>query len=325
MKKNIIAAIVFTLISVNVVSAAGILDYFQESQWSITPNAGYVDWMNIEISSIDEASVVVTTPIVQTELEERMNNYVLMYGTNTLSDLLEDSTLIDNFQDKVFAVTTSAVAQLDLNLDLFEDLLNPEVIYYAWVLPIDDFDIVWTMSNQVCFRLSDGIFGMGDTCKDMIATQVDEIETPVDETENLWDEENVDITAEDHDAAGIDLNLANITYTVTSGKINLAWMSLDDTEVLNIFLRDEAANVFKELGTISMSAEAYQFNADTSKTNLVKILPVNGGREVIESIRAEQPKITEVPATGPKENAIAIIFLTLLWYVFYRSLAKRKA
>lgn len=317
MKKKIIVAIVFTLISVNIVSAAGILDYFQESQWSITPNAGYVDWINIEVSSIDENSVTITTPIVQTELEERMNNYVLMYGTNTLSDLLEDSTLIDNFKDKSFTVTTSAIAQLDLNLNLLEDALNPNTIYYAWVLPIDDFDIVWTMSSQVCFRLSDWIFWMGDTCKDMVTTQINDIVVP--------EEEIIDPTQEEHEAAGIDLNLANITYTVTSGKINLAWMSLDDTEILNIFLRDEAANIFKELGTVSMSAEAYQFNADTSKTNLVKILPVNGGREVIESIRAEQPKITEVPQTGPKENAIAIIFLTLLWYVFYRSLAKKKA
>lgn len=320
MKKKIIIVALFTLISVNIVSAAGILDYFQEAQWSITPNAGYVGWAAIEVSSIDQESVVVTTPIVQTELEETMGNYVLMYGTNTLSDLLEDSSLIDNFQNKSFKVTTSAIAELDLNLDLIEDWLNLNDIYYAWVLPIDEWDIVWTMSNQVCFRLWDWVFGTGDSCKYIVQAEVQNEEVIIQN-----EEEVIVPIDEEHDAAGTDLNLANITYTVTSGKINLAWMSLDDTENLNIFLRDESANIFKELGTVSMATEAYQFNADTSKTNLVKILPVNGGREVIESIRAEQPKITEVPQTGPKENAIAIMFLTLLWYVFYRSLAKRKA
>lgn len=321
MKRNIIVGFLLAFMALGVTSAAGILDYFQEAQWSITPNAGYVDGSSIEVSSIDDTSVVINTPIIKTEFEERMDKYILMYWTNTLSELLEDSSLINNFKDKTFDDVISETGSLGLNIELLEDYLDPNEIYYAWVLPMDEWDIVGTMSNQVCFRMSDGIYWTGESCKDIefIAESEDE---EFAEEDPFIDQE---LSEEEHDAAGIDLNLANITYTVTSGKINLAWMSLDDTETLNIFLRDETANIFKELGTVPMSAEAYQFSADTSKTNLVKILPVNGGREVIESIRAEQPKITEVPATGPKENAIAIIFLTLLWYVFYRSLAKRKA
>ena len=51
-------------------------------------------------------------------------------------------------------------------IELNSDLLDGEDIYYALILPKDEFGLPGEISNDICFMLDNKVYGQGTDCDD---------------------------------------------------------------------------------------------------------------------------------------------------------------
>ncbi|HKL44339.1 MAG TPA: hypothetical protein VJ892_03605 [Candidatus Absconditabacterales bacterium] len=281
-----------------------VLDYLDDIGGDILFGYGSSD--QISVDNIDENSVLIESPVLVDEFDDIINDYTLMYGEYPLIDVLDDPTLLDYSMEKSFEnLDLDGDSNFTMELTKNDDL-DEDKIYYVVSVPRDEAGSLGEISNEICFRLVDQVYGEGDEC------------------------ENTDVSASTH-SAGADMSLANVSHTINGDRVTLRWISLDGSDEIDIFLRDEDAGTFNKLSTVDMDSESYSFDIDDNGEHIVKFIPSNGGVEKnytfnamgIEDTDDPTPVVTPV-VVGPKENIIAILIGTILIYLIYRVAKSRK-
>ncbi|HPC34206.1 MAG TPA: hypothetical protein PLP73_00965 [Candidatus Absconditabacterales bacterium] len=261
----------------------------------------------ISVDNISSTSITIKSPVLKDEFGDIITNYTLLYGPNTLNQLIAEPTLISTTKEKNFTdQNISGQSNFTMNLTT-SDNINPDNIYYLVSIPKDSANTLGEVSNELCFRLRDKLHGEGDECADS----------------NMH-------------AAGADMSLANISHTLNGNTVTLRWIAVNGSDNVDLFLRDENAGNFNKLATVRMSAESYSFNLSKNGEHIVKFIPDNGGKEInytfnfigeekVSEPEGTAPQTTVKPVVvGPKENIIAVLIGTVLLYLVYK-LVRRKA
>lgn len=301
--KKLISFVLWVTLALTLVGFSfsdSVLDYLEDIGGDIL--FGYAALDKISVDAIDDNSIVINSPVLKDEFQEIISNYTLMYGEYPLIDVLDDPTLLEYSREKAFDnlnLTLDSVFTMDLDTG---DEIDKDTVYYVVVVPKDDAWSMWEISNEICFRLVDQVYGEGDDCKN----------TEIAASHGAW----------------ADMSLSNISHTINWNTITLRWLSIAGSDDIELFLRDESAGKFNKLSTVGMWDESYSFNITIDWENIVKFRPNNGWTEINYTFNAmwindATPTVTPV-VVWPKENIIAILIGTLLIYLVY-VVSRRKA
>ncbi len=262
----------------------------------------YLSSQKISVSQITSGKVIISSPVIEDELGNQIKKYTAMYSERPLSDILEDTNLLSQSKEKTFTfVTLGTTATMELSVSA--DALDPNKVYYLSMIPKDQNNILWEISNELRFKLSN-------------------------QTSGEW----VYTGGTAHAAAWADMNLANVTETHVGNRVTLRWTAIDGSDSVDIFLFNPTTATFVKLATVDMSAETYTFTTTRNGEHIINFMPNNGGREkrYTFTIAGTTPTTTtntikKVPHVGPAENLLVAGFIAFVLYLLYRrSTAHRK-
>ena len=297
-----------------------ILNEYDTTWWYSSLNAPTCD-------SID-GGVVITSPIVSDAELYPAPNYRLFLSPYRVSQLKNWDESIDKSKIIVKEYITKASEDAVFNLST-ADGLDSNQVYYAFLLPINDYDEVWIPSNEFCFQIGNNMCVWDEACDAMwLVVQPTEVwSQTVENTPNTPEETShwvAPITEDQHGAACAWMNLANVTHTISSDNvITLRWTSLWDGSIVQIAVFDPNDEVYKPLGSVKMDDENFSYKMQWDGEHNFSL--TNWCKEVYYKVDAKRdtPVQPIVPAvTGPAENilyiAIAAIILYGVYAVFFR-------
>lgn len=207
---------------------------------------------------------------------------------------------------------------VEFDISLIDDDLDPLQPYYGFMIPLNDYDLVWTPSPEICFQFDKWLFSWGDDCNVIEATINPVVEdTPVvDENpaDQLWEEDCSDW----HCAADcIWMDMAHLTHSISNNVITLRWTAIDG-DVVQIAVFDPDQEAFKSVGAVKMSDEKFTYPMTWNWEYNFKI--TNGCKQVYYkadgSVQTPEPEIVP-PATGPAENILIIAIAAIIIYGAY--------
>ncbi len=267
---------------------------------------GYTVSQKITVDQIALDKIIIKSPVIEDELGNKITKYTVMFSQYPLSQILENTTLLDQSKEKTFDFTT-VNTEVTMELNATEDGITPTNAYYLSVIPKDNNGILGEISNEIRFKLATQKYGEG---------------TPDD-------------TLTAHTAAWANMSLANITHTIASNKATLRWTSIDGSDSIDLFLWNPTSEMFERLTTVAMNAESYTFTLTRNGEYIVNFVPNNGGTEhrytfVANGITAGTTNTSttpiignNIPATWPKENILIVLAIATVVYFIYRK-AKAK-
>ena len=126
------------------------------------------------------------------------------------------------------------------------------------------------------------------------------------------------------------MGLADISHSVQGNVITLTWTAVPNSENLEIKLFDKEKADYVTLATVPMAQEKYEYTySEGIQEFLFAFIPRDSkGREVRYSVNVRHetditPVVDDV-STGPVENMLAIIAITLALYTGYRVFVAKK-
>lgn len=264
---------------------------------------GYKNTQKITVDSITTEKIVIKSPLISDDFGTKIKKYTVIYGPYSLDEILSNTALVDQSKEKSFTFSwTETWITMELNLT---DTINPNTVYYLSVIPKDDSDMPWDVSNEIWFKLAD-------------------------KTSWEWKYQTVDST---HASAWADMSLAGISHTINWNKVNLTWIAVGWSDKIDIFLRDPSASVFNKLTTVNMTTEKYEFPISRNWEFIVKFVPNNVWKEKVYTFTVTSLKaavtpttkkiITKVPKVWPTENIFVIVLLTFAIYLWYKKYYKK--
>ncbi len=306
---RIFAAVILLSWGVGVTSAAtGDL-----RNWLDTLNNNIPFWyaptQKISVFSIAPDKIVIQSPVIMDDFGNTIKKYTVMYSQYPLSQILENTALLDQAKEKTFDFTTMGTG-ITMELNMTTDTILPVSVYYLSVIPKDQNGILWEISNEIRFKLATQTYGEG----------------------------NLTTSASSHAAAGADMSLANITHTITRNIASLRWTAVDGSDKIDIFLLDPISQTFQRLASVNMAAERYDFPLRRNGEYILNFMPNNWGTEYrysfvangiiapvwgTSSSNSSTPVIKNIPATGPKENIMIVLALSLVAYLIYRKMTAK--
>lgn len=291
---------------------------------------GYKDGNQVNVKDISENTITFTSPALKNESNEQITNYDVLFGINTLGKIVDDTTLFDTLKTKK-VVYTGAEAEFSFALTVEDNALQPENIYYAYVLPKDVGEMPGAVSREFCFNLQYKVHGIGNEC-------ITKVETAKETETTKKAEEAV------HNAAGADMKLANVTHTVDGKTHLITWTAIEWSDKIEFFLLNESATddnntQLEKLGTADMFDQKFVFDYDGEHSTTLSIRPDNGWKEknitlnftppvkpetpkVKTQPKKPQPTIAVVPQTGAKENMLIILIIAILGFVLYKAMRR---
>ena len=97
---------------------------------------GYTVSQKISVDQITASKIVITSPVIQDDLGNKIKKYTVMFSQYPLSQILEDVTLIDQSKEKTFDFTVLGTG-ITMELQALADGINPALINYLSVIPKD--------------------------------------------------------------------------------------------------------------------------------------------------------------------------------------------
>ena len=211
---------------------------------------------------------------------------------------------------------------IELPINSLKAQLDDNQVYYAFIVPLDEYDGVGTPSEEICFIKSDKLCLQWEGCATLglvVEPEPEIVEPEVVEPEPEIVEPEV-IEDEEHYAANcVGMDLANVTHVINNNTITLLWTAVDGDNVkIAVFDPDEES--YKDLGTTKMSNEKFSYQMTRNGEHIFML--TNGCKEVVYKVDAsiktpeEEPGIV-TPATGPAENMLVIIIAVIALYGIY--------
>jgi len=298
--KKLISIFAVTLLIFGVTKAAsGDLRDWMDNLNSEIP-FGYTVNQKITVDHVTVNDIAITSPVIEDELGNKITKYTVMYSQYPLSQILENTALLDQSIEKTFEFTTVGTS-VTMQLTATWDTITPSSVYYLSIIPKDQNGILGEISNEIWFKLATQTSGEGT------ATGTDV-----------------------HAAPGADMSLANVTSTITNNRATLRWTSVAGSDKVDIFLWNPTSGIFERLASVNMSDETYAFTLTRNGEYIINFMPNNGGTEyrytfVANGITATTipkttvtPIIWKIPKTWPGENILIVLAITLVLYLGYR-------
>ncbi|MDR2191087.1 MAG: hypothetical protein LBP53_08230 [Candidatus Peribacteria bacterium] len=313
MKKLVLSLSLFLAGTVGISSAvnmAGIAELRTNASF------GYTTQDVITVPLITPSSIGIASPILKDIGGDDMTIYKLTYGPYLMEDLVNASeTLLKEIQVKTGVVQDG---QVHFSLGL-SDGLTGDKTYYAMITPLGIYDEPGTSSAQICFNLAQERYEIGNACQNFDKPQ--EVEHPVATTST----EPLTETAHTAASAPVNMSLANITHTIDGNTISLKWTALEGGGTIDIFVFDFRQEKYILAGTVRMTDEKFDYKMTWDNEHLFRFVPQAGTEftYTVNAVRGPEPTppapvIVKPPVTGPVENMLAVLLLSLLVYGGYR-------
>jgi len=187
---------------------------------------GYTSDQKIEVTSVSSTKIEITSPVPVDELWDPIADYRIIYSKFPIFKVLEDISLLDEFQEKTHTVSNvddKDSFTVELNID--DDDIDPDKIYYISIVPQDPYGMPGEFSNGVCVLPDEGISGDDEECGENNTTKV-------------------------HGAASADMTLAHVTSQIDGDKITLRWTALNGASQIDIFLWNPDSENYSKLSTV---------------------------------------------------------------------------
>lgn len=272
-----------------------VLNEYDSSRW-------YSDAISVACDS-NSSSVKITSPLVQDSDYYDVTSYRLFLSPYRIDQLKWGDTAVNNSQ-VIIKEAVKAEGSNEITFNVNEsDGLSPNQVYYGFVLPINDFDLVWTPTKEICFQMTNNVCLQDSACDSMVATNDEVIERHW--TSCVW------------------MDLANVTHVQNWDKITLKWTAVEG-DVVQIAIFDKDEKMYKSLWTVKMSDEKFDYTIEKDWEQNFSL--TNGCGEYRYKADAKkwekEPEKIVTPATGPAENilyiAIAAIVLYGAYVLFFR-------
>lgn len=206
-------------------------------------------------------------------------------------------------------------------------MVDTGTTYYGVVVPQNDNVIPGKFSKEFCFNFSTQEYAEGADCETFKLPEGVKVASLSDPLSTEMSDEDLE-----HDAAGADMKLSHVSHTVQGNVITLTWTVVAGSENLEIRLFDKQKADFIPLATVPMSQGKYEYTYDnTTQEFIFAFIPRDSkGKEARYDVNVRQeadvkPEIKDIPATGPVENMLVMVALTLALYAGYRVVVARKA
>lgn len=296
---------------------------------------GYTENQNILVEGFQitddttTSEFLLKTPILKDAKDSAVGEYYVLLGEKPIKDYVaweEAQMLRNNLLELPVYSTMDIEGQVDLKID--ETMINSGTTYFGVVVPVDDNVLYGKYSKEFCFNFSTQKYAEGEACSAM-APQPEAVQVVVadDELSNVVAEEDAE-----HDAAGADMRLADISHSVQGNVVTLTWTAVPGSENVEIKIFDKEKADYVTLGTVPMTQETFEYTYDdTIQELLFAFIPRDTqGKEIRYDVNVRHeadvtPEITTTPKVGPVEDMMMIVAFTLLAYAGYRVVARRKA
>lgn len=288
-----------------VVNAQGLGDLIDSLGSEI--NFWYTTTEKLTIKEITDQKVIIESPIIKNQSNENITKYTVMYSEFPLTEILEDTNLLNQTKEKSFDITgTNNSFTIELGTADWIDIIKK---YYLFVIPKDINGNLGEVSNEIRFNIAEKTYG------------------------DAWSSEIYTTTAV-HNAAGADMTLANITHGINGSTITLRWISINGSSTIDLSVMTPGSSSFNRVATINMNDESYSFVASRNGEYIFQFTPDNWGKQVnytvqintISSSAGGSPGwkvIPVVPKTWTEENILIISIIAFLWYIIYRKLYRK--
>ena len=308
MKKTISLLLMLTVSFFSITVNAQWLWDLIDSLWSEI-SFWYTTTEKITIKEIADEKAIIQSPLIKNQNNENISNYTLMYSEFPLTEILENTSLLNETKEKTITLTGSWDP---FYVELWiSDWLNPITKYYLFIIPKDATGNLWEVSNEIWFNIS---------------------------TKTYWDAWSSEVYTldETHNAAWADMTLANISHEINWNTITLKRIAVNWSETIDLSVMTPGSSSFNRVATVNMNQERYAFTSNRNWEYVFKFTPDNNWKEINYSLQMNTTiigwndnnwgwwtVIPVVPKTWPKENAIVIIIAAFLWYVIYRKLYRK--
>jgi hypothetical protein len=95
---------------------------------------GYTISQEISVEEITPNKIVIKSPVIQDELGNTIKKYTLTFSQYPLSEMLDNTSLLDESREKTFEFTTVGDDVL-MELTSLTDGVVPSSVYYLSVIP----------------------------------------------------------------------------------------------------------------------------------------------------------------------------------------------
>ena len=323
MKKSLLSLMGIAALSaifVGIVNAQLYIDSLF-SEWAPKVDTAYTqvlnnydsDWWYAENDLIEgnirNWELHLTSPIIQDIGFEDAYAYYLFISPYRVEKIKAWDSSVDNSKIIMQEVEmTAGVSNIEF---IVWDGLDLEQTYYGFISPIDMYDVFWAPSDEICFKLSTNTYNRWKEWWDAFEVVMD---PSSDEPEPQNDEPT---PVEQHNAACIGMNMANVTHVINGDTITLKWTAVDG-DVVQVAIFDPNEEYWKSLGAVSMRDEKFTYKMQWNWEQ--NFMLTNGCGEVRykadAAIKTPEPEVVP-PATGPAENVLYIAIAAIILYGAY--------
>ena len=296
---------------------------------------GYTENQNIQALGFQDANgtknpskFLVKTPILKDAKDSAVGEYYVLLWDKPMVNYISGERSLNLRNDLLeLPVYSTMDIEGEVELGIDASAVNTGTSYYGVVVPVDDNVLYGKYSREFCFNFADQRFAQGEAC----ATFDNPKGVKVASTDNSLNalESSDDV---EHNAAGADMNLADISHSVKGNVITLTWTAVPGSSNVEIKVYDEKTADYQTLATVPMSQEKYEYTYENTPKELIfAFIPKDSkGKEKRYNVNVREeedvkPEIKNVPATGPVENVLVMAGITLMLYAGYRVFQKRRA
>jgi len=119
---------------------------------------GYAVSQKITVDQIALDKITIKSPVIEDELGNKITKYTVMFSQYPLSQILENTALLDQSKEKTFEFTT-VNTEITMELKALEDGITASSVYYLSVIPKDNNGILGEISNELRFKLATQTYG----------------------------------------------------------------------------------------------------------------------------------------------------------------------
>lgn len=293
---------------------------------------GYTENQNILVEGFQATGespttgFLVKTPILKDAKDSAVGEYYVLLGKKPMKNYVSGEDVETQRKDLLeLPVYSTMDIEGQVDLKIADTMVESGTTYFGVVVPMDDNVLYGKHSKEFCFNFSTQKYAEGEACAEM---------APQTESVKVASEGNGLPVAEDaeHDAAGANMRLADISHSVAGNTITLTWTAVPGSENVEIKLFDKEKADYISLGTVPMANEKFEYTYDAAIQEFIfAFIPKDSkGTEVRYEMNVRQeadvtPEIKTTPKVGPVEDMMVITMLSLLAYAGYRLVARRKA
>ena len=272
-----------------------VLTQYDTARW-------YLDDATVTCDS-NNNTVNIVSPVVFDGDYYEVPSYRLFLSPYRIDQLKSWDSSVDQSKIIIKEVERDAASN-EIRINVGEaDGLDANQAYYGFVLPINDFDVVWTPTKEVCFQLNNNVCLQDSACDTLWF-----VASPSEESE---------VVEDFHWASCAWMDMANVTHTVKDGVVTLKWTAVDwDTVQVAIF--DPESEVYKSLWAVSMKDEKFEYKMEWDWEQ--NFMLTNGCKELYykaDAKKESEPEKIVPPATGPAENILYVAIAAIILYGAY--------